>query len=211
MHVDLGDTTDLTDDFCIPDLMQSPALSKASTFPSRSLLSNTPLSLTMDDLGGIEGIEASKWTPPASERDSSLEPADVKGFNAVHLAAYYGQHSIMRLLLSACPEDTDAVNDKGQSALHIAAAEGHTEVVRELLDLGANAFLQDHDGQTVLHAAASSGSIQTVLLLLDRDPGMIRVPDSTGHTPLHRAVMQGNEEVIRSLLKRGADPRTTIA
>jgi hypothetical protein len=133
-----------------------------------------------------------------------------KGYNALHLAAHHGQHSMVRLLLLKCLEPAlyaNTINDDGQSPLHMGAGEGQLEIVRELLGFGADVGLLDNKGQTALHAATAAGSLSVVHLLLDRDPNakLMHMPDAAGQTPLHRAVTQGNEEIVRLLLDRGAD------
>ncbi|KAK6062546.1 hypothetical protein SCUP515_13261 [Seiridium cupressi] len=138
-----------------------------------------------------------------------------RGYNAVHIAAYCGKHSILRVLLLASPDRltyVNAINDDGKSALHIGAGQGHVEVVRELLSFGAKSVFQDNDGETALHAATAAGSLLTVQLLLDRDLDgrLAHIADAAGHTPLHRAVMQGNEDVVRLLLRKGADLTTMV-
>ncbi|KAK7952857.1 hypothetical protein PG988_013551 [Apiospora saccharicola] len=151
----------------------------------------------------------------ADDQDGVLARAAFRGYNAAHLAAHQGRHSMVRLLLLTCPDRrllANAVNDDGQTPLHVAAAQGHVEVVRELLCLGADSHLQDHEGQNPLHAAVAAGSAATVQLLLDQDVDhkLAHTADAGGHTPLHRAVIEGTEEIVRVLLNRGADPGATI-
>ncbi|KAK8119989.1 ankyrin [Apiospora kogelbergensis] len=157
--------------------------------------------------------------PGAADADGDgKEPADgspaapaFRGYNAVHLAAHHGRQSMVRLLLQTHPDGrvlANAVNDDGQTSLHVAAARGHVDVVRELLSLGAEPGLQDHRGQIPLHIAVSACSPATVQLLLDQDVDrrLAHTVDAGGHTPLHRAVFEGTEEIVRVLLNRGGGP-----
>ncbi|KAK0645432.1 hypothetical protein B0T16DRAFT_390044 [Cercophora newfieldiana] len=89
----------------------------------------------------------------------STDNLKFSGYNALHLAAYHGQPRIIRLLLTSKRVDANSVTRQGVSALHIAAASVHRiDAARELLELGADAWLQDSRGLTALHVAVESGS-----------------------------------------------------
>ncbi|KAK8093241.1 ankyrin-1 isoform 4 protein [Apiospora kogelbergensis] len=166
----------------------------------------------------------------SSGAGASVPRRQFRGYNAVHLAAHQGKHSMVRLLLLTRADWStyaNAVNNDGQTPLHVAAEQGHLEVVRELLSFGVNASLQDNEGQTALHAAIIAGDsnnngtsrggvtlahyLPTVQLLLDHnDCNLAHIADTAGYTPLHCAVLQGNEDIVRLLLSRGADPGASI-
>ncbi|KJZ72369.1 hypothetical protein HIM_08295 [Hirsutella minnesotensis 3608] len=143
---------------------------------------------------------------------SSDDMASLDGFSAIHLATHFGQLAIIRLLLSASPEDADLLNQADQAPLHIAASRGHADVTSELLRLGANARKQDADGCTVLHLAVLGGHLETVRTLLDRiqGKGMMNIADGAGKTSLHHAVMLGHVQIVQLLLERGANTRMPI-
>ncbi|OBT56760.1 hypothetical protein VE04_03932 [Pseudogymnoascus sp. 24MN13] len=157
-------------------------------------------------------IQTSNSEDMSDNSSPSCELARLNGFSAVHLAAYFGKLSIIRLVLSTSPEDADLLNNNAQAPLHIAASEGHAEVVGELLRLGANATQQDNDGRTVLHVAVLKGRLNIVRLLLRSvdAQGIISMADNAGKTPLHLAVMQGRNQIVQVLLERGANTRTPI-
>lgn len=129
----------------------------------------------------------------------------LSGYNALHLAAYYGQASTVRLLLKTHPADVDLLTDHGQSALHIATAGLHIDVVVALLDYEADLELQDNHGRTPLHVAVLTGAHAPARLLVDRRLECLHIRDMTGCTPLHVAVMLGHDDIVRLFLGRGAD------
>lgn len=169
-----------------------------------------PLHLNSNHMGSQ--IQTSNSDDSSDSSLPSIEWARLNGFSAVHLAAYFGKLSIIRLVLSTSPEDADLLNNSGQGPLHIAASEGHAEVVSELLRLGANATQQDNDGRTALHVAVLKGRLNIVRLLLRSvdGQGIISMADNAGKTPLHLAVMQGRNQIVQVLLERGANTRTPI-
>lgn len=149
-------------------------------------------------------------TSGSSTSDSS--DSNLSGFNALHLAAHSGHHSMVHILLNHRPQDTNSVTSdgNGQSALHLAAAKGYHDVVATLLDLGADALMRNGKGQTAMHLAAANGSKQAVKLLLDRCGEIFNIPDFVGQTPLHQAVIQGQVEIVTLLLERGTDPQVVV-
>jgi uncharacterized protein len=62
-----------------------------------------------------------------------------------------------------------------------------------------------------LLAAAMRGNVNDVKVYVRRDPEAVRRPDAEGFYPIHRAAGQGHSEVIRVLLRAGADVNTPHA
>lgn len=98
-----------------------------------------------------------------------------------------------------------------RTPLHIAAAIGNLDILETLIE----SFLKrkNHEslatlehGKTPLMVAAENGRYDVVNRLLDVgfNPNE---KDHGGHTALHYAVKSENEEIVRQLVKRGADVR----
>lgn len=117
------------------------------------------------------------------------------GFTALHLAAYFGHASLVRVLLEA-GADPDAVTTGGARLrpIHSAVAGRDATAVRYLLEAGADVSVRQAGGITPLMAAAQHGDEAIVRLLLDHgaDP---RAPDDQGWTALDRA-----DPLVRDLL-----------
>jgi ankyrin repeat protein len=62
-----------------------------------------------------------------------------------------------------------------------------------------------------LRTAAMRGNANDVEVWVRRDPEAVRRPDAEGLYPIHRAADQGHSEVIRVLLRAGADVNTPHA
>lgn len=57
----------------------------------------------------------------------------------------------------------------------------------------------------VLLKAAEKGKTDVVLKILEKDASLITCKDSDGYSALHRASYNGHVEVVKTLLKHGAD------
>ncbi len=126
------------------------------------------------------------------------------GFTPLGLAAFFGQRSVVELLLARGAEaNTVSRNATGYTALTGAVARGHTEIVAALLAAGANAAHRYAAGYTPLHEAAGGGRLEIAKLLLARgaDPNA-RTDD--GKTPLATALEMGHSELAALLRQHGA-------
>jgi len=75
----------------------------------------------------------------------------------------------------------------------------------ELVNAGANVFLQSQFGSSPLHFAAARGLHNLATMLLDRGVS-VDVADNRTLTPLHRAAeFTANTEVAKILISRGAN------
>ena len=61
------------------------------------------------------------------------------------------------------------------------------------------------DPAKLMLKAAKQGDVASVKSLLANDPGLLKVRDTDGSTPLHCATWKGHAEVVALLLKSGAD------
>ncbi len=115
--------------------------------------------------------------------------------------------------------DVNARDSRGMTPLLFAVTGEHPEIVRFLLEHGADVnarFLLPGGeqtaipggGQTVLHAAVSHGNLQIAQFLLSAHADLEAV-DAKHNTPLDRAVMDGQIEMVRLLLVHGADVKRT--
>lgn len=145
--------------------------------------------------------------------DTQLHIAIVQGF----LEAAF---SLMRMAPHSC--FLNILNDDGQSPLHLAVLTRQPRVVRRLILAGANPALRNFRGNTALHLACATGDLASAKALTDplspieRNyflPGK-KVPalpqnleqrNYDGEMCLHIAVAAGQVELVRLLLRLGAD------
>jgi len=124
----------------------------------------------------------------------------------LHCAAENGRGIIVRLLISlgAYAEIPDAHDI---TPLHLAAREGHYDVCKFLIDCGARVTLAGSpDGNSPLHGAAARGYHRVVELLVASGA----VPSQrniNGETPIHRAIRNAREPVVKFLLEHDTTGR----
>ncbi len=88
----------------------------------------------------------------------------------------------------------------------------NTEKVKECLDNGADKHCIDAEGNTLLHVACDEENIQTIRLLFEY--GFNKIDEITkwlGHTPLMRAVVRKNLQIVKILVEHGVKLSPTNA
>ena len=128
--------------------------------------------------------------------NSAIRSRSPDGFTPLHLASFFNQPGIVKLLLDH-GADTNAVADNQSRvrALHSAAACGSIDISRMLLEHGADVNAFQQGGWTALHAAARHGNLDLVELLLGFGADPDQAADD-GQTPV---MMAANDTVRRRL------------
>jgi ankyrin repeat protein len=139
----------------------------------------------------------------------NLESKDSRGVTAFLLAAQTGQLELLKTL-GAAQANFKATTLDGQTALHLAAIGGQVEVVVWLWEQGLDPLQKDGMGQQVLHCAVHHGRVAVVKQVLSlatpiQTNALVQGQDNDGKTPLHYAGFQPDPEVVRLLVKAGAE------
>ena len=156
---------------------------------------------------------ATAWNKSTWSLPSAVKAPDMSGWSAIHIAADSEAVEMLSWLLrNGAPVDAETLGftHSGRTALHFAAAKSSDagpRMVKELLKRGAKAAMATRQGgNTPLHYAIDGRSVETVEILLSSSADA-NVRNSSGITPLHKAVaIPGLEAVVAALLKGGADP-----
>lgn len=129
------------------------------------------------------------------------------GGRALLAAVEGGQLEALKVLLAAGAPVDAKMPSSGETALILAASNGNNGVVAELVAANARLKLKGGDGLNALHRACHAGHLDAVktLLAAGANVNAVKDKDAVKITPLMIAAYNGHDEVVRLLLRHGAD------
>lgn len=149
---------------------------------------------------------------------------DDDGDTQLHIAIMQGYVEAALILIRIAPHPCllNIYNDNWQSPLHLAVLTNQSLIVRRLILAGADPSLRNFRGNTALHLACVSGDLACAKALTDPLSPMERnklMPGQTvpalpqnleqrnynGEMCLHLAAVNGHVNLVRLLLRLGAD------
>ena len=130
------------------------------------------------------------------------------GQTPLFYSALRGNLDACRMLIEA-GADIDKPKSDGSTPLNIAAEKDHLEVCMLLVEEGANCKLSTKDKWNPFSNAVHNGSLAITKLLLDSAGADVNCVLGNGYTPLTVSAVQGDLEVFKLLLARGANPLVT--
>jgi ankyrin repeat protein len=89
--------------------------------------------------------------------------------------------------------------------LHFAGSHNHLDAVDYLISIGIDKDSKSVSGYTLLHEAAINGYLDLCDFLITKHKLDINAQNWLGVTPLQQAVLENNVEMVRMLVKSGAD------
>ncbi len=127
----------------------------------------------------------------------------------LHRVIEYGSEQELPSLIDEALRGGAKLNDYydyGRNALVIAVRANNHHALSPLLVRGATLPPVPLHGRSLLMEACAAGHIEMVRKLITVAKVNIHVPDEFGKTALHYALTGGSEEIVRLLLKNGANP-----
>jgi ankyrin repeat protein len=126
----------------------------------------------------------------------------------LHLCALNGQAGAAKLLVEKGGADLSLADEHGLPPLHTACSIGDAATAAALLALGADAAGGVRgNGNSACHVACREGHLGVVEMLLEKvgSERVVRMVNDAHEGPLHRAAAHGQKEIVRCLVKAGAD------
>ncbi|MDN5247985.1 MAG: ankyrin repeat domain-containing protein [Wolbachia endosymbiont of Tyrophagus putrescentiae] len=130
--------------------------------------------------------------------------ADGNQMTSLHLASRYGHIDVVRTLINN-GANIEARSGNQYTPLHLAVTGSHLPIVDLLIENGANVNAVDINGKTILHLAIIKGHAQMWKSVLGVPGIEINIQDKDGNSPLHLAARERRENLIRALVKEGAN------
>ncbi len=132
--------------------------------------------------------------------------ANKNGVTPLYIAAQKGSMEVVKLLLAAPGIKIDVRNREVATALHVAARNNFPGIVEQLVRWGADVNLTSYDGTTPLYKAVHYGYLEVARVLLQAPGTRVNQAIRERFFLLGAAVQQGHKDIVRLLLRKGADP-----
>jgi hypothetical protein len=100
-------------------------------------------------------------------RHPALEAVDREGMTALHVAAFHGHLTTVKMLLAAGSNANAILRESGDNTLHIAVRNGQDEVVTMLLEEGADLNATNMFSETAMYLALQQKKHATAKILDD--------------------------------------------
>jgi len=189
--------------------------------------------------GDIAALRAHLGTHP--NLIDALSGDGFKKATALHLAALRNQHDAVRLLIERGADVDSRDFPDNAAPLHFAAVHGDLETIKLLVEAGADvngngddyelgvlgwatcfrqvredvaAYLLSHGAQMNLWTAIALERADDVRARIIREPSLLHARMTRNHhrrRPLHHAAAKNRREMVRLLLRLGADPNASDA
>lgn len=119
-------------------------------------------------------------------------------------AARYGYHGIVKYLLDK-GADIEIRSQQGNTPLLYAAWEGKLEMIKFLVAKGADIQAKNYLNWNALMQACVEGHYSVAEFLVEKGSELNLIDEEKGVTPLMLAAWKCSEQIVRLLLKHGAD------
>ncbi len=133
---------------------------------------------------------------------ADINKKEYNGKTPLMMACYGRYYKIVEFLIES-GADINIKDEAGWNALIHAVVKGDIDIIDLLMKEGANPD-EKTGSVSALHAAIIKNHVGVVLYLLNRGADVERIVNK-GKTPLMEAVLCSNSEIVKLLIKYGAD------
>ncbi|XP_026174726.1 NF-kappa-B inhibitor epsilon [Mastacembelus armatus] len=199
-------------DFSEPREKSSAMEERLDSAYGSSSITGESLSDSLEGCKLSSGREEQKQSAELSEQEENLlTTITEEGDTILHLAIIHEDDFITQQLIHLFPKEVlDIQNNLYQSPLHLATYLNLTTAVKSLVEKGASLELQDQDGNTALHVACQHGQRECANeMTRDISPSklapVLETQNWRGLACLHLAALNRQHEIMKLLVKKGAD------
>lgn len=127
-----------------------------------------------------------------------------QGLTLLHISCQFNQIETTKFLLQHAPHLLNQTDQNNSGPIFYALS--HPTCLKMLIDAGANIHYRDNVGIGPLQCAVIKNLLPAAEMLLNISRRDIDVKDISGYTALFHAAMEGFVDMVRLLLKHGANP-----
>ncbi|XP_062590628.1 uncharacterized protein LOC134252223 [Saccostrea cucullata] len=131
------------------------------------------------------------------------------GKTVLHLCCLNDKIDMCKYLVNTYPFLLDFTDNDGNNALHEAVCGGNIDLAKFLLEKGLDIKSSIHSGKSVLHLSCLNSKMDMCKYIVNTYPFLLDVIDDNGENVLHDAAWDGNIEILKFLLDRGLDIKST--
>ncbi|XP_062599376.1 putative ankyrin repeat protein RF_0381 [Saccostrea cucullata] len=138
-----------------------------------------------------------------------LTRSSTTGETVLHSSCSYGRFEMSTFLLKCFPRLLNIRDGFDNSILHATASGGNIKLLKYLVEKRLDINEKQAHGKTVLHLCSMNGKIDMCKYLVNEYHFLLKITDNDGGNALHNAAWGGHIDIVRFLLEKGLDIRST--
>lgn len=134
--------------------------------------------------------------------DESTKKEQLQQLMRIEDAILNRNHSIVTSELSSSKKLTSAIYPNGSNLIFFAVMHNKIDLIKTLVECGCDVNLQNSQRQTILdYSITEKQKPQSIIKILEIAPALASVKGQYSMTPVYKAVIENNPEIVELLLK----------